>query len=407
MQLFLVVRNSQVSIASRRRHALGILLGIVAMFVAGANGAGAQSQEGAPPSNLGSLERIAKKIEPDLQGRPKRLTQYVNFFQSQLGNDARLFAFDVDARVDANGRVALEGYVEFPETRTGLEKFLHMLGFQDVDNRLQTLPANDVGDARFGLVKTTHTLSYDSPQQPRGVVTDCLLGEPLYVLREAGDFLLVHSGEGYLGYVAAADVLRVEAAAFENYATAPAVAMVANFETDGGLVLPEGAALKGVLGSGGLATIELPTGETVEIPADKCRPAGAPADDIEQIVATGRLLLGTPYHWGGKTTDGVDCSGLVQVSFAAVGLHLSRDANQQYYGGRLTATRWHRGRLRRGDTLYFAGEHGKIRHTAIYLGDDQFLHATMPRVTIGSFNPEDANYDERRDKSFVFAKRLW
>ena len=61
---------------------------------------------------------------------------------------------------------------------------------------------------------------------------------------------------------------------------------------------------------------------------------------------------------------------------------------------------------RRGDTLYFLGSDGKIRHTGLYLGDDQFVQAVSPRVRINSFNPKDDNYDDAHFKNFAFAKRL-
>ena len=85
---------------------------------------------------------------------------------------------------------------------------------------------------------------------------------------------------------------------------------------------------------------------------------------------------------------------------------MPRDANQQMMVGRLTATRWYRGGWRAGDALFFLGPLGKVRHTGIYLGDNQYLHATTPVVTISSFNPDDANYDARRSRQFAFAKRF-
>ena len=124
------------------------------------------------------------------------------------------------------------------------------------------------------------------------------------------------------------------------------------------------------------------------------------------IIGNAQKLLGTKYVWGGRSSAGIDCSGLVQVAFATAGWHLPRDANQQFYLGRLTATRSHTAAMRRGDTLYFLGADGKIRHTAIYLGDDRYLNAEIPMVRIGSLNPAHKDYDERRHASFAFAKRL-
>jgi cell wall-associated NlpC family hydrolase len=132
----------------------------------------------------------------------------------------------------------------------------------------------------------------------------------------------------------------------------------------------------------------------------------SPTAKIDDIVATAQKLLGTRYFWGGRTTEGIDCSGLVQMSYASVGLHLPRDAYQQFYLGQLSATRWHMAGLRRGDTLYFLASDGKIRHTAIYLGNDHFIQAVMPKAKISSFNPKDPEYDAEHRASFAFAKRL-
>ncbi|MCA9232630.1 MAG: C40 family peptidase, partial [Planctomycetales bacterium] len=219
--------------------------------------------------------------------------------------------------------------------------------------------------------------------------------------------LLVHSGEGYLGYVSADDVHRVDAVAFARYPTESSVRMVENHTLDSGLVIPAGSQLKRLPSKGESITVALPTGETAEIAREKCEDANSSAAAIERAIVAAKQLLGTPYHWGGKTSEGIDCSGLVQVAFATTGVHLPRDSNQQFLLGQLTGTRWHRAGLRRGDTLYFLGSYGRIRHTALYLGDDRFLHAQTPVVTIGSFNPDHDEYDPRRAANFAFGKRLW
>ena len=380
---------------------------LMILLLAGGADLRAQPATLAPPANLSSLTRLARQIEPDLEGTAARLPQYVEFFRGQLANDNRLFVFDVAANQAETGSVVLKGFVEYPETRSGLEAFLRVLGFAEIDNQIATLPAASLGEERFGFVKTSHTLSYDRPETPHDVVTDCVLGEPLYLLREAGDYLLVHSRDGYVGYVAAADVHRVGPEAFDRYPTESSVRIVADHRLDSGLVLPLGAVLKRIPDKQGRVMCALPTGEVVEVPATKSEPTAIPSTEIEQAITRASQLLGTPYHWGGKTVEGIDCSGLVQVAFASIGLNLPRDSYQQFYLGQLVATRWHRSQLRRGDTLYFVGPHGKIRHTALYLGDDRFLQAEMPQVTISSFNPAHEDYDPKRAASFVFGKRLW
>ena len=136
-----------------------------------------------PPIGPLPMERVARRIEPELAGRPKRLQQYVDFFRRELVNDTRLIAFDVVAEAKGQHEAVLRGYVEFPETRRALVSLLSVLGFE-VDDQLESLPAESLGEERFGIVKTPHSLSYDRPSGRRGVVTDCLIGEPVYLLRE-------------------------------------------------------------------------------------------------------------------------------------------------------------------------------------------------------------------------------
>ena len=383
------------------------IAGILSMWLFVCGQVEAQRADVAPPQRDDALTRLARQVEPDLVGDTGRLPQYIDFFRSRLANDTRLFAFDVHGVPTGDRRVSLRGHVEFSQTRDGLIRFLKRLGFDVSDEGLETLPDDALGEERFGWVRTSHTLSYDSPVAPRSVVTDCLLGEPLYLLREVDNHLLVHSGEGYLGYVAAADVCRVPAGAFGQYPSDNCVRMLVDHPLESGLVLPAGALLKRISDIGDATECALPTGKSITLPNSVCEPSVTPTARVDRAIAAGQQLLGTPYHWGGKTSAGIDCSGLVQVAFATTGVHLPRDSNQQFLLGQLTATRWHRDRLRRGDTLYFLGAHGRIRHTALYLGDDRYLQAEMPTVDVRSLNPAHDDYDEGRAKRFAFGKRLW
>jgi cell wall-associated NlpC family hydrolase len=85
-------------------------------------------------------------------------------------------------------------------------------------------------------------------------------------------------------------------------------------------------------------------------------------------------FAGAPYEWGGVTPWGVDCSGLVQTTYAARGVSLPRDsAVQVEHGAPVDA-----GAIRPGDLLFFRGEAtAAITHVAFAAEGDTLIHSTV------------------------------
>ena len=82
-------------------------------------------------------------------------------------------------------------------------------------------------------------------------------------------------------------------------------------------------------------------------------------------VAIAERFLGVPYLWGGKTSLGIDCSGLVQVALTACDIPCPRDSDLQEH-----AIGWRAGPdLQRGDFLFWEG------HVAIARDRDTLIHA--------------------------------
>lgn len=93
------------------------------------------------------------------------------------------------------------------------------------------------------------------------------------------------------------------------------------------------------------------------------RPLDAPAADP---VAVALSLVGAPYRWGGRSGDGLDCSGLVQLAHAFAGAALPRDSDQQAGTGRPLGSGEP---LRRGDLVFFPG------HVGIMADEANLVHA--------------------------------
>ncbi len=86
-------------------------------------------------------------------------------------------------------------------------------------------------------------------------------------------------------------------------------------------------------------------------------------------IATALSLAGTPYLWGGRSADGLDCSALVQLALQRAGRDCPRDSDQQERALGAPVETDDLTALRRGDLVYWPG------HVGIVLGDGRLLHA--------------------------------
>jgi len=104
----------------------------------------------------------------------------------------------------------------------------------------------------------------------------------------------------------------------------------------------------------------------------------APVAALEtDFVAVAERFLRTPYLWGGRSSLGIDCSGLVQLALAACGIGCPRDTDMQEKAlGSALAPPPDPAQFRRGDLVFWKG------HVAIVRDETTFVHASGSRMTV-------------------------
>lgn len=129
------------------------------------------------------------------------------------------------------------------------------------------------------------------------------------------------------------------------------------------------------------------------------KPVELPEKALRQrLVDTAMLYRGTPYRWGGKTPQGLDCSGLTSMTYLLNGIVIFR--NSRIVEGfpirpiPLEAAK-------PGDLVYFTG------HIGLYLGEGRFLHVTgkmgSDGVTVNSLNEGADDFRPDLAESFLTA----
>lgn len=151
----------------------------------------------------------------------------------------------------------------------------------------------------------------------------------------------------------------------------------------------------------GRIRFSLPGGPVWQVKATRSRPIipNRPAGVTgARLIAEARRLLGVPYLWGGVTSTGLDCSGLVQTVCRNFGLYLPRDTKDQIKAGEKVE----RSRIRSGDLLFFR------RHVGFAIGSDRLIHSSRGGggVRIESLKKGLPDYRADLDRDFIEARRI-
>ena len=117
-----------------------------------------------------------------------------------------------------------------------------------------------------------------------------------------------------------------------------------------------------------------------------------------EIESKAKSFLGTKYVWGATGPSKFDCSGFTQWVYRDSGITIPRVSKDQAKVGNYVQY----SNLRRGDMVFFDTKKrrsGIVTHVGIYLGNNNFIHASSgaKKVVIYNFN----------DKPFYKKRFLW
>lgn len=216
-----------------------------------------------------------------------------------------------------------------------------------------------------------------APRHDAGLDTEALAGETLRVWDEddEGWSWVQLDRDGYVGWMPSHAVLKGEAPAATHR-----VAALATFVYPA-LTIKQPPLARLSFGSPVRVLREREengrrfaiTAEGGAIVAHHLAPIDAPESDP---VAVAERFLGIPYLWGGRSSLGIDCSGLVQTALAACGIACPRDADMQEAAlgapVSLEVEAW-----RRGDLLFWPG------HVALVRDAESFIHANASMMAVG------------------------
>jgi hypothetical protein len=260
-----------------------------------------------------------------------------------------------------------------------------------------------------------------SPDLRAELVSQAPLGHLLAIVEERDRFLRVRGEDDYPGWIHRGYVAHGDAGWVESWrADAHHISLGAVLSLDGRtrVQLPLGARVAPEAGG----AVHLPDGRIGQLAGGRIALVSALQDEAREMPpATWAEVFfsGAPYLWGGVTPWGVDCSGLVQVTFRMRGIALPRDAHLQAKAGSAVTAADANHDFESGDLLFFTdpaapgarpsggGDAGRVTHVAIADGAGGVMHASLAAggVCRSPLSGESAEAAELR-RSFVAARRV-
>ncbi len=273
---------------------------------------------------------------------------------------------------------------------------------------------------QYGVVDISVCNLRVTPDYDAEMASQALLGTPVHILQitDKNNWPQVQTPDTYTGWVHKDAITLMTFEQYHDWNAAPKVVVTALT----GVVQAEasehaatvsdvvaGARLRDLGRKGRYFRVGFPDGRTGYIRRSLAQREADWRKDLSRepsdILATALSMNGFPYIWAGMSPKGMDCSGFVRTVLFMHDIIIPRDSGPQSRTGERI---YGFDDLQPGDLVFFGRNDTvapKVSHVGFYLGEGKFIHS-LGLVKIGSFRPEDPEYDAYNTGRYLFAGRV-
>lgn len=257
-------------------------------------------------------------------------------------------------------------------------------------------------DSVWGLIRVSAAHVRTEPRHSAEMSTQAIMGTPIRILSKDSGWSKVELPDGYIGYIINNSIAFKSESQIKKWRSANRMIVKTYSEIKAyqdsigndlrGCVtdLINGNIVEGLYSNAEKRLkVSLPDGRVAWVDSQDVTDIKEWANqsfDADKILDIAYSMMGTPYLWGGTSTKGVDCSGLVKVAYFANGIITLRDAYQQATVGNVTYD------YHPGDLLFFWNQSKtRINHVAIYEKDGYYIQSAG-RVMRSHLSPTHRDY---------------
>lgn len=361
------------------------------------------------------------KNQPKKDVIPVVWQQLTDSIRQYYTPDQRVDRFKPDLSLDSNGCLLLRGAISNKKAAKALLATFSKRDICTIDS-LRYLPVAALGSDTFGIINVSVANFRTQPKHSGELTTQVLLGMPIKVVDQQGDWFMVQTPEHYYAWLEAGAFVRKNYAEMRQYYSQP----LGIFAPNTGVIMdqPNSNNRLSDLTAGNLLVLGKKQGIHQQILLPDGRKGSLAIKDIRpitdvfksstslEIARISHRFYGIPYLWGGTSAKGMDCSGFTKMTYLMNGYVIPRDASQQVHAGTEVPLDEQLTQLMAGDLLFFGNlrEDGsqRITHVGIYLGNGRFVHSGADNGFIReqSLFADAEDFAPHRKESLLRAKRL-